>query len=452
MDIFRLSEHGICLKRPSGWFYLPSAPGSWGTSAAFERCGWLGPYLEMVSRRMSVSDSIRRYEQPKPKSSRERICFPPDRFARGKISHHALKMAGLQMHIRSRYSLPRDIYAVFLVLVLLILLISGCSNKKPSPTEPETLVPEDSPQLPSRGFFMGLLPTTAENQSLDDAYAQAAQYSEFVPVWGRPTPFYNLAADLGGSWGRTFVKKLIRSNGMFPIIHLSFIGSGVTLVTPPGMENSTLSDPDWRNAYRRAALDVVKASHPLYLSLGNEVNRWYEKYGEEGPNGFANYVSLYEEIYDAVKELSPETKVFCVFAREIVSEYRQANLDVLGLFNPMKVDLLVFTSYPYSVQGINRPSDIPDEYYVEAANYMPGKSFGFSEIAWASLDGLGGEQAQADFILQATSRLTRDRGINLHLFGWPWLHDLDENDAVGLIKIDGTEKLGYEAWRNISGR
>lgn len=69
-------------------------------------------------------------------------------------------------------------------------------------------------------------------------------------------------------------------------------------------------------------LDVVRASKPLYLSVGNEVNRWYEKYGanSSSPNGFQHFVTLYEEIYDAVKELSPETKVFCTFAREIVAE------------------------------------------------------------------------------------------------------------------------------------
>jgi len=337
------------------------------------------------------------------------------------------------------------------VLLLGFVLISGCTKKETTPAAPEIVVPEDSPQLPSRGFFMGVLPTTAQGQSFDDAYAQAAHYSEFVPVWGRPTQFYNLANDLSGSWGQTFVKQLIRDNGMFPIIHLSFIGSGVTLVTPTGMENATLSDPAWRAAYKQAALDVVKATRPRYLSLGNEVNRWYEKYGEDGPNGFKNYVSLYEEIYDEVKKISPETKVFCIFAREIVSENREADLKVLRLFNPDKMDLLIFTSYPYAL-GKTNPSKIPDDYYSKAANYMPGKPFGFSEIAWASLDVLGGEQAQADFIVQATGRLTRDRGINLHFFGWPWLHDLNENDAVGLIKIDGTEKLGYAAWKNISGK
>jgi len=341
---------------------------------------------------------------------------------------------------------------VFCAMLLIgIVLISGCTKKEATPIKPETLVPMDSPQLPSRGFFMGVLPSAAQGQSFDDAYAQAARYSEFVPVWGKPTPFYNLAADLSGGWGKIFVKQLIRGNGMFPIIHLSFIGSGMTLVTPPGMENATLSDPAWRAAYKQAALDVVKATHPRYLSLGNEVNRWYEKYGEDGPNGFKNYVSLYEEIYDEVKKISPETKVFCVFAREIVSEKREADLEVLRLFNPNKMDLLVFTSYPYAL-GKTNPSMIPDDYYSKALNYMPGKPFGFTEIAWASLDALGGEKAQADFIVQVTTRLTRDRGINLNLFGWSWLHDLNENDAVGLIKIDGTEKLGYAAWKNISGK
>ncbi|MGC9111811.1 MAG: hypothetical protein ACP5JB_08165, partial [candidate division WOR-3 bacterium] len=102
------------------------------------------------------------------------------------------------------------VIALCAVLSIGVVLISGCAKKETTPTEPETVVPVDSPQLPSRGFFMGVLPNPATGQSFDDAYAQAARYSEFVPVWGRPTPFYNLAAELNGSWGQTFVKQLIR--------------------------------------------------------------------------------------------------------------------------------------------------------------------------------------------------------------------------------------------------
>lgn len=341
--------------------------------------------------------------------------------------------------------------ALSVMTLIGVVLISGCGNGGTNPPASTTITPVDSPQLPGRGFFMGVLPTTAQGQSFDEAYAQAARYSEFVPVWGRPTPFYNLAADLSGSWGQIFVQQLIRDNSMFPIINLSFIGSGVTLVTPPGMESATLSDSSWRAVYKQAALDIVQAIRPRYLSLGNEVNKWYEKYGVNGPNGFLNYVSLYEEIYDAVKDLSPETKVFCIFAREVVAENREADLEVLSLFNPSKMDLLLFTSYPY-VLGKTSPALIPDDYYLKAAAYMPGKPFGFTEIAWPSLEDFGGEQGQVNFLIQATGRLTRDRGMNLYMFGWPWLHDLDASDRVGLIQIDGTEKVGYETWKNISGR
>jgi hypothetical protein len=81
------------------------------------------------------------------------------------------------------------------------------------------------------------------------------------------------------------------------------------------------------------------------------------------------------------------------------------------------MDLLVFTSYPYCVQWINRPSDIPDDYYSKALSYLPDKPLGFSELGCPSMDVFGGEQAQADFITQVVGRLTRGQEINLHLFG-----------------------------------
>lgn len=310
--------------------------------------------------------------------------------------------------------------------------------------------PSDSPVPPQRGFYMGVLPTPAKGQSFDDAYHQASESVEIVPIWGRPTPFYKLAEELDGSWGETFVEALTRGNGLTPLIHLSFVDVGLTLKAPPGLEGATMSDPDWRRAYKNAVLKVVIASRPLYLSVGNEVNRWYEKYGLESPNGFEHWVSLYEEIYDTVKELSPRTQVFCTFSREIVSENREADLDVLTMFDPDKLDLLVFTSYPFSLQGVNRPDDIPDDYYKRASEYMPGKPFGFSEIAWPSMEAFGGKQGQVDFLSEVTDRLTIDQEIELRLISWIWLHDLGEDDHSGLIKMDGTEKEAYKAWLAIS--
>jgi len=306
--------------------------------------------------------------------------------------------------------------------------------------------------MPARGFYMGVLPIPAEGQSFDSVYVQAAEHCVFAPVWGRPTPFFDLADDLAGDWGRTFVEDLLRDEGMFPLVQMSFIDTGVTLKTPPGMSGATLSDSAWRDAYERAAADVVRACRPRYTSIGNEVNRWHEEYGTGGPNGFEHYVSLFSDVYDTLKVLSPGIVVFCTFSREIVAENREADLSVLGMFPAEKLDLLVFTSYPHAVQGINRPEDVTDDYYSRALGIVPDKLIGFSEVGWPSLDAFGGEQSQADFIVALGGRLTAGQGIGLHLVGWPWLCDIDSTDHIGLFRRAGTAKPAWEQWKLLSAR
>jgi Tol biopolymer transport system component len=313
----------------------------------------------------------------------------------------------------------------------------------------------DEPILPERGFYMSILPTSASSQDIAEAYNQAAQYTEFVPIWSSGTGaegFWDYADQLKGWWGTTFLEGLIRGNGMFPIIHFSFIDKdqqgNLILKTPPDLNDATLDNPSWRELYKNSVIEVVQQVKPAYISLGNEVNRWYEIYGSEPtePNSFMHFVSLYEEIYDSIKDIEPRTKVFCVFSREIVSENREADLDVLHLFNKNKIDILMFTTYPYAVATIQSPSDIPIDYYKKASNYLPEKPFGFSEIGWSSLDAFGGEKGQYDFLINLSSSLTIDQDINLHMFGYCWLHDLEGGDTAGLISHDGVEKLGYQAW------
>lgn len=312
-----------------------------------------------------------------------------------------------------------------------------------------TVEPIDTISEPSRGFLLGMLPMPETGGEFDDAYAKAAETSELVPIWGRPTPFWEKAEDLVSSWGETFVEDLTRDNGMYPLLHFSFMGEGITVASPSGTGYS-LDSQEWRLSYKRAVIESVEVTKPAYLSIGNEVNRWYEKYGTEGNNGFQHWVSLYEEIYREVKEISPETKVFCTFSREIVSELREADMSVVEIFDPDTLDLLVLTSYPHSVSGVNRPSDIPSDYYTSVADLIPGKRLAFSEVTWPSTGAFGGEQAQADFIPLLVDELTQDQGVDLEFMMWPWLHDIGQD--VGLIESDGTEKLGYSVWADVSAR
>jgi hypothetical protein len=303
--------------------------------------------------------------------------------------------------------------------------------------------PADDIVKPEDGFLLGVLPNPAEDQSFEDAYSEASEFTDLVPVWGRPSAFYEMPEELGGEWGGVFVDQLTRGNGMAPLVHLSFMDQGMTLKSPSSIQNPTLSDPEWRRAYKRAAVEAVEAAWPRYLSVGNEVNRWLEAHGTEGPNGFAHWVSLYEEIYDEVKELSPGTQVFCTFSREIVSENREADMGFLSLFDLNKLDLLAFTSYPHSVQGTSSPQDIPWDYYTSAASQVPGKPVAFTEIAWPSHPSFGGEEGQAEFIRMIPGLL---EGLDVEFIMWPWLHDIDEGDHTGLMTAGGSEKAGLSEW------
>jgi hypothetical protein len=110
----------------------------------------------------------------------------------------------------------------------------------------------------------------------------------------------------------------------------------------------------------------------------------------------------------------------------------------------------VLTSYPHSVSDVNLPSDIPSDYYTSVVDLIPGKLLAFSEVTWPSTGAFGGEQAQVDFIPLLVDDLTQDQGVDLEFVMWPWLHDIGQD--AGLIRSDGTEKLGYYAWTEVSVR
>ena len=110
-----------------------------------------------------------------------------------------------------------------LITCMLILLSSLFISYQTSSAEGITRIdPVDDPELPPIGFFKGILPTPSDGESFGSAYENTSSHSQFVPIWGKPSPFYNLSDDLEGWWGDTFVDDLVRGNGMFPLVHMNF--------------------------------------------------------------------------------------------------------------------------------------------------------------------------------------------------------------------------------------
>ncbi len=103
--------------------------------------------------------------------------------------------------------------------------------------------------------------------------------------------------------------------------------------------------PDVRAAYREFTLWIVRTFDPRDLGLASEINT----YADAHPDDFPNFLSLYREVYAAIKQDWPETQVFVTFQWEdlnnlfpAVSEGRpayQINWDQVEAFEP-QLDLV----------------------------------------------------------------------------------------------------------------
>jgi hypothetical protein len=354
--------------------------------------------------------------------------------------------------------------AIFSSLLIGLLCFSGCVSEVGPELElqydvNQTILPADP--HPQAQLILGFASVIPPYHDLEIAYQRASKTSIMTSLWvgSDSVGTWNLADVLSGEWGETILEDFIRGNGLIPIVNLSFfdkdpITGKLILDQPSPGAYQSLSDPEFREAYLKGALEVLLTAKPRYYSLGNEVNRWYEEYGAdpEDPNGFQHFVSLYEEIYHEVKHRSPETEVFCIFAREVVSENREADLAALDFFDPASLDLLVFTTYPFAVEGIDTVANIPDDYYQQAFSRfnVDDLPLGIAETAWSTMNYFGGEAEQATFLKELTNRLTEDQNLNLEFLVWWSLYDL-ENDPhqSGLIGRDFREKEGFLIWQEL---
>jgi len=118
------------------------------------------------------------------------------------------------------------IRTALLAVAVTALVLTGCASGP--------VVPADSPTLPARGFFMGLLPRLRMASPLPKPMKRhLASPSLFQCGDVRRLSISGTGAV--GQLGKTFVEQYTRGNGMFPLVHMSFIGTNVTLVVPPGM-------------------------------------------------------------------------------------------------------------------------------------------------------------------------------------------------------------------------
>ncbi len=233
----------------------------------------------------------------------------------------------------------------------------------------------------------------------------------------------------------------------------------------PGGWEAGFRNPDVRSAMKNFALRIVREFHPRYLGLASEINTYADAY----PEDFNNYLSLYQEIYDAVKAESPETKIFATFQWEDLNNlwYQPEEQDFspgkikwnqIEIFEP-RLDLWVISSYPYIT--FDSADDIPEDYYSPLLS-RTDKELAVAEGGWISED-FKHLSASVDDQVGYLNAIHRQIGGRMAFWIYLLIQDINIESyskyikgadletlefftTVGLISENGTPKPALSLW------
>jgi hypothetical protein len=319
-----------------------------------------------------------------------------------------------------------------MLAVITVVFISGCSNKE---TQQQQNNAQQDKQHQTTGLRKGVSvsPRSFEGDDFVN-FLEKVKETQDVLLWA-------------GDWIEVHEEKapktfseLAAQYDYIPIIEVGhYIQESGELFRPLTEENKQI--------YQDSTIEFVKEYKPKYFGMGVEINIFAEK----NPDAFEEFVPFYNEVYDAIKEVSPETKVFTVFQLEKMKGLKMWEIEESKphweMVDHFKTDIVAFTTYP----GIfyRDVSDIPDNHYTEIKTHTT-KPIAFMEIGWHSAASPMGwessEEEQAEFI-RTFNDLTKD--LNVEIAVWSFMYDIDifePFNTMGLISNEGKEKLAWQEW------
>ena len=334
----------------------------------------------------------------------------------------------------------KPVLGVLVVVVLLGAAVAALVGLRPKgPASSTETTSTSSSLLPGAGFLRGLTfsPLTDDASGIGDFFAKAGGGNEVVEWAGD-------WEGLGGTAPGT-VAQLASQHGMKSMVVVQFFSQDTGgLLRPLNSSNE--------QRYVKLAADFASQYKPAYFGIGIEVNILYEK----NQTAFEEFLPLYSQAYDAVKEASPGTLVFTIFQLEKMNGFGgglyggtndpdRSEWQLLSDFP--KDDVLAFTTYPSLV--FHSPADIPMGYFSGIALHS-NKTVGFTEVGWHSGEAPGGWEGNAsaqsafvDLFLRQARSLGASFGV------WSFLYDPAAQvpfNSMGLIYDNGTQKSAWGAW------
>jgi hypothetical protein len=292
---------------------------------------------------------------------------------------------------------------------------------------------------------VSLSPKSFEENDFLDFFEKAKQTGKIITWAG---DWQELSNTEGGA--PIVVASLASQYNYIPVIQVHYFNENTGKPRQPLTQEK-------KQEYKNSAIAFAQKFKPKYFGIGIEVNSVHQK----SPEDFEEFVEFYNEVFDAVKEVSPQTKIFTTFQLE---RMKGLNGGLFGgvndssnaqwfLLDKFKSDLIVFTTYPCII--FKSPSEIPENYYSEI-NSFTSKPIAFSEIGWFSGENISGwessESEQAEFIPRFFD-LTKE--LNKEFAVWSFMYDqnLPESssafqplNSMALRNSDGSAKKAWNEW------
>lgn len=258
----------------------------------------------------------------------------------------------------------------------------------------------------------------------------------------------------------TLVVEQSKVHGYTPIIVFGWRSEDSLHIGVPANPANDWANQEARTLFKQMLVDFASAYHPPYLFLGNESDAYFI----DVPEDYQNWIAFYNETYDAIKAVSPETMVGPIFQYERMSgqgafsQWTTPHWGALTSHDLERIDILGITMYPWL--NVVTPAQVPNNYLAPLLEIIGDKPIAITETGWPG-DPLGLPvpwEATLDAQLLFVERLEGIlQGANIHMLNWLHLYqiavspestDFAEFASISLRDVEGNKRPIYDAWVN----
>ncbi|MBI4440107.1 hypothetical protein HY638_03995 [Candidatus Woesearchaeota archaeon] len=307
--------------------------------------------------------------------------------------------------------------AILALMVVVLMVMAGCKTEQPK----NTIIP--IPQQGERLVGVSLSPRSFSSSDFKE-FLSDAQKAGNAMLWA-------------GDWNE------LNNPRSAPYVVASMYGANAIIEVTPFTQSKgkvlrSISENEVQ--YVSSIAKFAETYKPKYIGIGIETNY----YGLKSPNGYKEFVSLYNKAYDAVKAASPNTKVFTAFQLEAMKGLWESPSEQWSMLDDFKLDIAVFTTYPYLVY--DNPVDIPSDYYSSIKQHT-SLPIGFTEMGWPSesMPGRDSSEEEQALFVDKFGELAGSPEIKI----WSFLYDqktIAPFDTMGLKGRNGVEKKAWARW------